>query len=200
MYLVDHRGKIIWEHWGYHHIDSGWVGKISAGQEGMQCLAVDIVDKEEAKEGPWKLIEPSAILWNSDGTLLGNPPPSWYDSIPLDWDGDGIRTSQRIACGGRIFSVTNGRKSLLPPVVEKSTSSSTQPFRKALLESLPGPIDNTGTISPERPCRFRSSQRKEGSFREERRRNNFRGQSCHLARQAHRPALWGCPILIDQSK
>jgi len=91
MYLVDHQGKIIWEHWGYHHIDSGWVGKIAAGQEGMQCLAVDIVDKEEAKEGPWKLIDPSAFLWRSDGTLLGNPPSSWYDSIPLDWDGDNIR-------------------------------------------------------------------------------------------------------------
>jgi hypothetical protein len=91
MYLVDHQGKILWGHWGYHHIDQGWVSRIIADLEGMQCLGVDIVDKLESATEPWKLIEPRAFLWNSDGKLIGNPPASFYSSVPIDWDGDGVR-------------------------------------------------------------------------------------------------------------
>ncbi len=91
MYLADSQGNILWARWGYHHIDKGWVGKITADQEGLQCLGVDLVDKQESKSGPWKLIEPLGFLWNAEGKLLGNPPASWYDSIPVDWDGDGVR-------------------------------------------------------------------------------------------------------------
>ncbi len=90
VYLVDDQGKILWAHWGYHHVDRGWVAKIDSGQEGMQCLGIDIVDKEWNTEGA-KLIEPSGFLWGSGGNLLGNPPASWYFSFPVDWDGDGIR-------------------------------------------------------------------------------------------------------------
>lgn len=89
-YLVDYRGKIIWAHWGYHHIDKGWVGKIS-DEEGMQAVGVDLVDKQERTSGPWTLIGLTAYLWNAEGKLLGNPPVSWYASFPVDWDGDGIR-------------------------------------------------------------------------------------------------------------
>jgi hypothetical protein len=91
MYLADHQGKILWAHWGYHHIDQGWVSKIIADQEGLQCLGVDIVDKQESATEAWKLIEPVAFLWNSDGKLIGNPPASFYSSVPIDWDGDGVR-------------------------------------------------------------------------------------------------------------
>jgi hypothetical protein len=90
VYLVDDHGKTLWAHWGYHHVDRGWVGKIVSGQEGMQCLGIDIVDKQWNTEGA-KLIESSGFLWDSGGTLLGNPPASWYYSFPVDWDGDGIR-------------------------------------------------------------------------------------------------------------
>jgi len=90
VYLVDDQGKILWANWGYHHIDRGWVGKIVPGQESMQCLGIDIMEKEWNKEGA-KLIEPSGLLWDSGGNLLGNPPASWYYSFPVDWDGDGVR-------------------------------------------------------------------------------------------------------------
>jgi len=90
VYLVDAQGKVIWADWGYHHIDRGWVGKIVPGQEGMQCLGIDIMEKEWSKEGA-QLIEPSGLLWGAKGNLLGNPPSSWYYSFPVDWDGDGVR-------------------------------------------------------------------------------------------------------------
>ncbi|OGP75459.1 MAG: hypothetical protein A2W09_01095, partial [Deltaproteobacteria bacterium RBG_16_50_11] len=91
VYLADYQGNILWAHWGYHHVDQGWVGKIVPGQEGMQCLGIDIKEKEEAKEGPWKIIEPTALLWSPHGKLLGKQPASWYSSFPVDWDGDGVR-------------------------------------------------------------------------------------------------------------
>ena len=81
VYLVDDQGKILWANWGYHHIDRGWVGKIVPGQEGMQCLGIDIMEKQWNKEGA-KLIEPSGFLWGSGGNLLGNPPASWYLQFP----------------------------------------------------------------------------------------------------------------------
>jgi hypothetical protein len=87
---VDDQEKILWAYWGYHHIDRGWVGKIVPGQEGMQCLAIEITDKQWNKEGA-KLIEPSGFLWGSGGNLLGNPPATWYFSFLVDWNGDGIR-------------------------------------------------------------------------------------------------------------
>lgn len=90
VYLVDSLGKILWANWGYHHIDRGWAGKIVPGLEGMQCLGIDIMEKQWSQEGA-NLIEPSGLLWDSSGKLLGNPPASWYYSFPVDWDGDGIR-------------------------------------------------------------------------------------------------------------
>jgi len=90
VYLVDHRGKTLWANWGYRHIDRGWVGKIVPGKEGMQCLGIDILEKQWSKEGA-ELIEPTGFLWDSGGRLLWNPPPSWYYSFPVDWDGDGVR-------------------------------------------------------------------------------------------------------------
>ena len=90
VYLADDQGKILWANWGYHHIDRGWVGKIVPGQDGLQCLGIDIMEKQWNKEGA-KLIEPSGLLWGSGGNLLSNPPTSWYFSFPVDWDGDGIR-------------------------------------------------------------------------------------------------------------
>jgi hypothetical protein len=90
MYLVDSQGKILWAKWGYTHIDRGWVGKIVPGQEGMQCLGIDIMEKQWNKEGA-KLIDLSGFLWGSGGNLLGNPQASWYYTFPVDWDGDGIR-------------------------------------------------------------------------------------------------------------
>jgi hypothetical protein len=90
VYLVDHRGQLLWAHWGYHHMDRGWVGRIVPGQEGMQCLGIDIVEKVWNQEGA-KLIEPSGYLWGSGGNPMGNPPASWYFSFPVDWDGDGVR-------------------------------------------------------------------------------------------------------------
>ena len=90
VYLVDDQGKILWANWGYHHIDRGWVGKIVAGQEGMQFLAIDITEKQWNTKGA-KLIEPSGFLWDSAGNLIGNPPATWYFSFPVDWNGDGIR-------------------------------------------------------------------------------------------------------------
>jgi rhamnogalacturonan endolyase len=90
VYLVDSQGKILWAKWGYTHIDMGWVGKIVPGQEGMQCLGIDIMEKQWNKQGA-KVIDPSGFLWGSGGNLLGNPQPSWYYSFPVDWDGDGIR-------------------------------------------------------------------------------------------------------------
>ena len=91
VYLSDQHGNILWSHWDYHHIDRGWVSKIVKGQEGLQCLAIDLVDKQESKAGPWMLVEPTGMLWNSKGVLLGNPPSSFYRSFPVDWDGDGVR-------------------------------------------------------------------------------------------------------------
>lgn len=90
MYLVDSQGKILWAKWGYTHIDKGWVGKIVPGQEGMQCLGIDVMEKQWNKEGA-KLIDLSGFLWGTGGNLLGNPQASWYYSFPVDWDGDGIR-------------------------------------------------------------------------------------------------------------
>ena len=90
VYLVDDQGKTLWAHWGYHHVDRGWVGKIVSGQEGMQCLAIDITEKKWKQEGA-ELIEPTGFLWDSGGNLLGNPPADWYFSFPVDWDGDGVR-------------------------------------------------------------------------------------------------------------
>jgi len=90
IYLADNRGKILWANWGYHHIDRGWVGRIVPGEEGLQCLDIDITDKDWSAEGA-KLVGPTGYLWSSGGKLLGNPPGSWYFSFPLDWDGDGIR-------------------------------------------------------------------------------------------------------------
>ena len=112
--LADSQGNILWGHWGYHHIDTGWVGKIIADQEGMQCLAIDLVDKIEAKAGPWEMIKPLGLLWASDGKLIGNPPASFYESIPVDWDGDGIR---------EIVFMKDGRiQKYGGPVIEKLTA------------------------------------------------------------------------------
>jgi len=90
VYLVDHRGKILWARWGYNHIDRGWAGRIIPGREGMQCLDINIEDKDWSKEGA-DLIGPKGYLWSSNGKLLDNPSASWYFSFPVDWDGDGIR-------------------------------------------------------------------------------------------------------------
>jgi len=114
VYLVDAQGKILWANWGYHHIDRGWVGKIVPGQDGMQCLGIDIMEKQWNKEGA-KLIEPSGLLWGSGGNLLGNPPASWYFSFPVDWDGDGIREICIIE-DGAIQKFAN-------PVMEKLSSN-----------------------------------------------------------------------------
>jgi hypothetical protein len=89
-YLVNDQGKILWADWGYHHIDRGWVGKIVPDQDGMQCLGIDIMEKQWSKEGA-ELIEPSGFLWGARGNLLGHPPSSWYYSFPVDRDGDGVR-------------------------------------------------------------------------------------------------------------
>jgi rhamnogalacturonan endolyase len=90
VYLVDSQGKVLWARWGYHHIDRGWVGAIDAAAPGTRCLGIDIREKQWSKEGA-KLIEPTGYLWDPAGQMVGNPPPSWYFSFPVDWDGDGVR-------------------------------------------------------------------------------------------------------------
>ena len=90
VFLADYQGNLLWANWGYHHIDKGWVSKIIADREGLQCFGLDIVEKEWNESGA-KMLGPTGFLWGSDGKLLGNTPISWSNSFPVDWDGDGVR-------------------------------------------------------------------------------------------------------------
>jgi hypothetical protein len=90
MLLVDSQGKTLWAHWGYTHIDTGWVAKIDAQQKGMQCFGVDIKEKEWSDQKATYVNE-TTFLWDSDGKTLGAPPSSWVRSRPVDWDGDGVK-------------------------------------------------------------------------------------------------------------
>jgi hypothetical protein len=89
MLLVDNRGKTIWAHWGYTHVDGGWVAKLLPNQEGMQCYGYDIQRKDWSPTSV-EHVGISSFLWSSDGKLIANPPKSWIMSFPVDWDGDGV--------------------------------------------------------------------------------------------------------------
>jgi len=91
MLLVDNEGKTIWAHWGYTHVDGGWVAKLIADQEGLQCFGFDVEKKKWSRGGGVKYTSISSFLWGSDGELIQTPPNSWVWSFPVDWDGDGIR-------------------------------------------------------------------------------------------------------------
>lgn len=90
MLLVDNKGKPIWARWGYTHIDGGWVAKIMPDQEDMQCFGYDIAKKQWSTKGA-ELKSITGYLWDAEGQMISNPPESWVSSIPIDWDGDGIR-------------------------------------------------------------------------------------------------------------
>jgi hypothetical protein len=97
--LVNNKGETIWAHWGFRHVDGGWVAKIDAEQDGMQLFAYDIHKKkwtpsdEPGKElGPkLEYIDSELFLWSSDGKIIARPPNSWRGSFPVDWDGDGVQ-------------------------------------------------------------------------------------------------------------
>jgi hypothetical protein len=90
MLLANSKGKTIWAHWGYTHVDGGWVARILADQEGLQFFAFDISKKMWNTEGA-SYGTVSSFLWSADGKLVDNPPRSWVMSFPVDWDGDGVR-------------------------------------------------------------------------------------------------------------
>jgi hypothetical protein len=90
MLLVDSEGKTLCAKWGYTHIDTGWVAKIDAEQEGLQSFGVDIVAKEWENQDA-TLTKTVPFLWDSEGNALAQPTSSWIYSKPVDWDGDGIR-------------------------------------------------------------------------------------------------------------
>lgn len=90
MLLVDSKGRTLWAHWGYTHVDGGWVAKVDARQEGLQAFGYDIEGKEWTP-GTAALRNVSPILWTADGQRLSTPPGSWVLSFPVDWDGDGVR-------------------------------------------------------------------------------------------------------------
>lgn len=85
--LMDNKGNPIWTHWGYTHVDGGWVSRIVPQQEGLQCFAFDITEKIFREEGIER-IGTTQLLWNSAGELITELPKSWIKSFPVDWDGD----------------------------------------------------------------------------------------------------------------
>jgi hypothetical protein len=88
MLLADSEGKIIWAHWGYTHVDGGWAAKILPDQEGMQCYAYDVLNKQLDEEGA-RYDKVSHYLWSSDGRPIATP--DLWGSFPVDWDGDGTK-------------------------------------------------------------------------------------------------------------
>jgi hypothetical protein len=87
--LADSKGKIIWAHWNYRHVDGGWVSRVIPGESGMQCYSYDISGKKINAEGIG-VASIDQYLWSSDGDLLAEPDDMWM-SFPVDWDGDGLR-------------------------------------------------------------------------------------------------------------
>jgi len=90
MLLADNKGKTIWAHWGYTHVDGGWVAKILPHSKGMQCFGYDIQEKKWSP-GYAEYIEITPVLWGSEGNFIDNPPNSWVLSFSVDWDGDSVR-------------------------------------------------------------------------------------------------------------
>ena len=90
MLLVNSDGQTIWAHWGYTHVDGGWVAKIVPGRKDVQLFAYDIEEKKwrpgEADYGGTTM-----YVFGSDGKLISNPHVSWNRSFPVDWEGDGVR-------------------------------------------------------------------------------------------------------------
>jgi rhamnogalacturonan endolyase len=92
MLLVNSQGKTIWAHWGYTHIDGGWVSRVVPGADDPQCFGYDLSDKKWTP-GHAEYVGASQYLWSAEGKLISNPPASWVSgrSFPVDWEGDGIR-------------------------------------------------------------------------------------------------------------
>jgi len=90
MLLKDNKGKTIWAHWGYTHVDGGWVSRVVPGMDKPQLFGYDITNKKWTP-GHADYIGKTQYLWAADGQLISNPPESWIRSFTVDWEGDGIR-------------------------------------------------------------------------------------------------------------
>ncbi len=91
MLLASSAGDILWEHWGYTHIDGGWVARISHEDDGMQSYGFDVQSKKWTASGD-EYEGVAHYLWSSDGKPLTiSSDHSWKWSFPVDWDGDEVR-------------------------------------------------------------------------------------------------------------
>jgi hypothetical protein len=85
--LADFQGQPLWSHWGYTHLNGGWVARLIPGIREMQAYASDVKKRKISKNGT-SYIEVTHFLWDSKGELIGQP--DYSNSIIVDWNGDGI--------------------------------------------------------------------------------------------------------------
>jgi hypothetical protein len=90
MLLVDSKGNTIWSRWGYTHIDGGWAAKLIPDSNDWQFFGYDVA-KKKWTPGVFSYNQPTPHLFNSKGEEIFNSDTSWVGSLPIDWEGDGIK-------------------------------------------------------------------------------------------------------------
>lgn len=90
MLLVNSNGNTIWSKWGYTHIDGGWAAPIRNLKNDWQFFGYDVA-KKNWTPGVFSYDKPAQQLFDKNGNELMYPDSSWIGSLPIDWDGDGIK-------------------------------------------------------------------------------------------------------------